>query len=812
MTANADGILKMFACALACAGASVALAAGKPFDAPERNIRNFNAAWTFAKDAEAPRTVDLPHDWAVDYPFTEKVAGCEGRLPYHGRGVYRKSFALTADELKGRTYLEIDGAMCHSSVWLNGKQVSGDRPYGYISYSVELTKFLKGAGEKNDLEVVLDTPPKSTRYYSGAGLYRDVRLVTVPNFHVAYNGVRVRTQPLADGRAKVIADVTVEGAVGPRTLMMDCHVYKNGKAVEMQSRNYVMPDGGGKPLPPQTVSMELVVDHPELWSPETPHLYELEVEVLLRNVNYDKVRTRFGIRTPTWDPKTGFSLNGVHRQMKGACLHHDFGPLGGAFHVDAARRQLKIMKEMGADAIRTTHNPPDPKFLDLCDEMGFMVMDEAFDMWELQKNDNDYHVEFPEWHERDIGDFVKRDRNHPCVMIWSIGNEVQEHTADPARGYRIGTNLVEIVHRYDDRPTTVACWCPIALTNGMQNICEVMGANYLPWWYQGFIRDNPDKLIIGTETESVLSSRGVYFFPWPEKPNNAFKDDPQPFFYGKGPDGKGNWGLRPEVWNFIFKDGQVSGYDVCCYQADINHPPDSQFKYQDLEPRCCGMFTWTGIDYLGEPTPYGGDGEKARSAYYGACDLCGFPKDRFWLFKSNWKRDVPTAHLLPHWNWKAGMTIPVHLYSSGDEAELFVNGKSQGVRKRSKQQYRFAWDAVAYDPGAIKVVVRKDGKAWATDEVKTAGAPARVVQELDYKGDKLCYWKFTVVDKDGVVCPTAAVKLSFKGKLAGVCNGDPTDWTPFKSAHVTTFNGLAQAITWGEALAATADGLPVVEK
>ncbi|MCQ2388640.1 MAG: DUF4982 domain-containing protein [Kiritimatiellae bacterium] len=794
------------ACACACV---FACAAANPFDAPERNARNFNAGWTFAKDGEAPRAVDLPHDWAVDYPFTTNVAGNAGRLPYPGHGVYRKSFALSADDLKGRTYLEIDGAMCHSSVRLNGKQVSGDRPYGYASYSVELTEFLRGAGETNDLEIVLDTPPRSSRYYSGAGLYRDVRLVTVPKFHVAYNGVRVRTKRLPDGRAEVLVDVTVEGAWGPRTLMMDCHVFKDGKAVEMQSRNYVMPDGRGAELPPQTVTMTLVVDDPEPWSPETPNLYDLEVEVLLRNVNYDRTRTRFGIRTVEFRPGEGFFLNGKRRQMKGACLHHDFGPLGGAFHVDAARRQLKIMKEMGADAIRTTHNPPDPKFLDLCDEMGFMVMDEAFDMWELRKTDNDYHVEFPAWHERDLADFVKRDRNHPCVMLWSIGNEVQEHTADPARGYRIGTNLTEIVGRHDDRPTTVACWCPVALTNGMQNTVKVFGGNYIPWYYEQFIKANPDKCIIGTETESVLSSRGVYFFPWPERPNNCRKDDPQPFFYGKAAGPDGTWGVRPETYDRIFREGQVTGYDVACYQADLNHPPDTQFKYQELNPSCCGMFTWTGVDYLGEPTPYGDAGEKARSAYFGACDLCGFPKDRFWLFRSNWLRDVPTAHLLPHWNWKPGMTIPVHLYSSGDEAELFVNGKSQGVRKRGSLQYRFTWDAVAYEPGAIKAVVKKNGKAWAMDEVKTAGAPAKVVQELDYRGGRLCYWKFTVVDENGVFCPTAAVKLSFKGDLAGVCNGDPTDWTPFKSAHVTTFNGLAQAITRGDALQTAAEGLPV---
>lgn len=741
-----------------------------------------NPGWLFSKDGEPFRKVSLPHDWAVDYPFTTEVRGNAGRLPYPGNGVYRKSFTLPAASAGKCVRLEIDGAMNHSSVWLNGREVSPTRPYGYISYAVDLTPALNPPGTPNELEVRLATPPRSTRYYSGAGLFRDVRLVVLDPLHIAYCGLCARTAIGADGNATLNAALELQN---PGGAAVKTHaVLSRGGAV--------VAEGWG-----DGASASLAVASPLLWSPETPELYGLAVEIVADGAVRDRVETRVGFRTLDFRPGEGFFLNGRHRQMKGACLHHDFGALGGAFHVDAARRQLGIMKEMGADAIRTTHNPPDPKFLDLCDEMGLMVMDEAFDVWELPKTENDYHVEFPEWHERDLADFVKRDRNHPCVVMWSIGNEVEEHTRDPGRGVRIGKRLVEIVHRYDDRPTTCACWSPQALVNGMQEICEAMGCNYLPWYYGGFMKDNPGKGVVGTETESVLSSRGVYFFPWPEKPNNLYKDDPQPFFYGKAGDENGVWGVRPEVYGRIFRDEQVTGYDVACYQADLNHPPDTQFKYQDMYPAVYGMFTWTGVDYLGEPTPYGDDGFKARSAYFGACDLCGFPKDRFHLFRAHWLPDVPSAHILPHWNWKRGDVIPVHVYASGDEAELFVNGKSQGVRRRGEYEYRFRWDAVAYEPGEVSVAVRKDGKPWAADAVKTAGAPARVEREVDFEGDALVFYRYKAVDKDGNFCPTAALDIdlsAFGDALIGVCNGNPADWTPFKASHITTFNGLAQAI------------------
>ena len=757
----------------AALSAAILIASFGALSAAARSVVGFNSAWEFSKDGGAPRRVDLPHDWAVDGGFTLDVAGCEGHLPYPGVGIYRKSFATPKDLTDGgQLWLEIDGAMNHSSVRLNGQLVSPDRPFGYISYKVDLTPALKPKGAQNDLEIHLDVPVKSSRYYSGAGLFRDVRLVTVAKSHIAYNGVCVRTETLKDGSAKVKVAVEAEGP----NEGLECRIRKDGKLVAVR-------DFKG-------LTGELTIEKPQLWCPEAPHLYRLEIDLKADNAVVDSVALDFGVRTVEFRPGQGFYLNGKHRQMKGACLHHDFGPLGGAFFKDAARRQLLLMKEMGADAIRTTHNPPDPKFLDLCDELGLMVMDESFDMWELKKNDNDYHLQFKEWHERDLTDFVKRDRNHPCVMLWSIGNEVQEHTADAVAGYRIGTNLTEIVSRYDERPTTVACWSPVALTNGMQKTVKVFGGNYIPWYYEQFIKANPDKCIIGTETESVLSSRGVYFYPWPEQANNFWKDDPQPFFYGKGPDATGKWNLLPEVYNRIFRDGQVTGYDVACYQAELNHPPDTQFKYQELNPSCCGMFTWTGIDYLGEPTPYFEKDAKNRSANFGAMDLCGFPKDRFWLFKSHWRPDVPTAHILPHWNWSAGMEIPVHVYGSGDEAELFVDGKSQGRRAKGKFQYRFVWDKVRYEPGEVKVVTWKKGKPWATETVKTSGPMAKLLVEKEFAGEELVYFRITAVDKDGNFVPTANVSFTAQpkgGVIAGVCNGDPTDWTPFKSNKIWLF-------------------------
>ena len=515
---------------------------------------------------------------------------------------------------------------------------------------------------------------------------------------------------------------------------------------------------------------QLPVNHPRLWSLEKPQRYVVVTSIERDGKLVDRYKTPFGIRTIKFDADKGFFLNGKNVQLNGVCDHADLGALGTAVNVRALQRQIQILQEMGCNAIRTSHNPPAPELLDLCDRMGMLVMDESFDCWQRGKTKNDYHLLFDDWHEKDWRAELERDRNHPCIILWSIGNEVPDQRAQA--GYRIAAELTRIAHEKDPtRPTTAACDELRSGFDGFQTNLDVFGYNYKPTQYSRFHQANPSQPVFGSETASCVSSRGEYFFPVVE---------------GE---------LAGQV------DFQVSSYDV--YSPPWATSPDAELKAEDQFPFVAGEFVWTGFDYLGEPTPYGGPHDPARSSYFGIVDLAGFKKDRFYLYQAYWRPDLPMAHLVPQcWNWpdRLGKITPVYVYTSGDAAELFLNGKSLGLKKKSRYEYRLRWDDVKYEPGTLKAVAYKDGKKCATDAVQTTGPAAELILQADRGkiragGDDLTFVTVKVEDKHGLVVPHADNAIHFEisgpGEIVATDNGDPIDLTPFSSQDRDAFNGLA---------------------
>ena len=676
--------------------------------------------WRFRRSGEEWQTVNIPHDDAIRHDFNLKKydSGC-GALPYYGEAEYEKTINVTPGEWKKLSSgdevwrIHFDGVMAGASVEVNGEKVS-DRPYGYSPFTVLLNgKLVEG---ENKIRVTINAQKNSSRWYPGFGIYRPVRLVKSPADHVIPGSVVIST-----------VNVTEKSA----TVKAVWEMSKSGK----KEKNFV-------------------VENPKLWSPETPHLYTLR----LGGEDF-----RYGIRTLRFDSTEGFFLNGKHRQMRGVCLHHDLGVFGAEFEVEAARRRLALLKEMGCDAIRTAHNFPAPGLLDLCDEMGFMVMPESFDEWIVPKIDNGFAQHWDKWHEKEIEDFVRRERNHPCIVMWSAGNEVAEDNK-PERtqiGIDAAKKLTALFHANDPqhRPVTVGHWQYATITNGIAEATDVFGANYQPHQYPRF---RGRQGVVGTETCSTVSSRGVYAFPIDDK--------------------------------FAAKN-QVTSWDLCfVYPNDCI--PDVELIAQDLNPHVFGEFVWTGFDYLGEPDPWR---KVARSSYFGIFDLCGLPKDRYWLYKSKWRPDVPTAHILPHWNWKEGMSIPVHVYTSGDEAELFVNGVSQGRRQKKWYGYsnapRLRWEGVKFVPGEITVKTWKDGRPWAEDRRVTAGDFDHFEFEDRKWGEKFLFRTVCAVDKKGVLVPDAVEDVDLPVpdgyKVLGTCNGDPTDLNSLRSKKVKTFSGKA---------------------
>lgn len=747
--------------------------------------------WNFRRDhnltaAEGWQAVTVPHDWAIYGPFAreydlqtvavvqngEKVAtektGRTGGLPYMGKGVYRTTVEIAKAE-DARYILLFDGAMSEAQVFVNGQKV-GYWPYGYNSFYCDATEAVK-EGE-NCVEVLLENKPQSSRWYPGAGLYRKVRLVTVPTIHVPVWGTQITTPYVGADYASVTLKTELKGVPEKHPVTLHTEILDAEDrvvAAKRDTRNifYGMP-----------FEQHLTIDQPHLWSPETPYLYRAVTKVYDGEELCDSYTTRFGVRTIELRADKGFFLNGELRKFKGVCLHHDLGPLGAAVNRAAIRRQLTILKEMGCDAIRTSHNMPAEELVELCDEMGFMMQLEPFDEWDVAKCENGYHRFFNEWAEKDMVNMLRHYRNNPSVVMWSVGNEVP--TQWSAEGYKVASWLQSICHREDPtRPVTCGMdQLPRVLENGFAAQFDVAGFNYRVHYYERGYKDLPQNLLLGSETCSTVSSRGVYHFPV-----------------------KADGGV-------MHPDHHSSAYDVeYCWWSNL---PDLDFAANDDFPWMIGQFVWTGFDYLGEPTPYDTDAWPNHSSMFGIVDLASIPKDRYWLYRSQWRTDAPTLHVLPHWNWKGceGEVIPVFVYTSYPEAELFVNGKSQGRRTKEKssllERYRLIWDEVKYEPGELRVVAYDaDGKVADEKRVVTAGKGYQLHVEadrttLEKSGEDLAYLTVSVVDKDGNPVPTEtrSVKVEVKGAASfrAMANGDPTSLELFHKPQMKLFSGKLTAI------------------
>jgi beta-galactosidase len=760
-----------------------------------RDIVDFNEGWRFARfgpmpdgteraeprglekpaaDDSAWRMLRLPHDWGIEGPFRAELENRTGKLPWAGIGWYRKTFNVPAAAEGKKIFIDFDGAMSDTQVWLNGEYI-GEWPYGYSSFRLELTPHIK-PGRDNVLAVRLDNKPESSRWYPGGGIYRNVRLVTTGPVHVDHWGLFIMTPEVSPEAATVSIATEVAGA--------DEKTEVHHEIVEAGVK------GTG-------ADCRIEIKTPKLWSLDTPNLYTLKTTVKQNGKIVDTVETVFGIRSIEYTAE-GFFLNGQKVRMNGVCQHHDLGPLGAAVNTRAIERQIEILQAMGCNAIRTAHNPPAPELLDLCDRMGILVQVEAFDCWEKGKGRNDYARHFPEWHEKDLRAMVRRDRNHPCVVMWSTGNEVREQN-NPA-GHEISQRLTEIIHAEDTtRPVSAGCSRPETGFNGFQKTVEVFGYNYKPHLYEEFRAENPVMPLYGSETASTVSSRGEYFFPVSDEKH-----------LGQG------------------GEFHVSSYDLTA--PPWANRPDIEFAAQDRHPWVIGEFVWTGFDYIGEPTPYNKDTtnllnfsdpeerkrmEKElerlggnippRSSYFGIVDLCGFKKDRFYIYQAKWKPELPMAHILPHWNWpeRVGEITPVHVYTSGDEAELFLNGKSLGRKKKGEYEYRLRWDDVVYAPGELKAVAYRKGKPWAEAVKKTTGDASRIGLAADRSviaadGADLAFITVQVSDSEGLLVPRSHNDVRFSiegpGEIIAVGNGDPTSHEPFQAQQRRVFNGLALVI------------------
>jgi beta-galactosidase len=739
------------------------------------------------------QSVTLPHDWAIAGPFTQKGGGGMGRLPSGGVGWYRKKLTVPASDAGKSFFLDVDGAMSYAAVWING-QLAGGWPYGYASWRIDLTPFIL-PGKVNQLAIRVDNPPESSRWYPGGGLYRNVWLTKTQPIHIAQWGTYVITPEVSTTSATVRLEVRLDNdSRATAKVRVTTDIYELDANGHRAATPVASIDSASKSLAASAedaVTGAVVIPHPKLWGPppnQQPNLYVAVTKVwqagsLQPGSLIDTYETQFGIRSLRFDPNSGLYVNGEHIYLKGANQHHDLGALGSAFNLRAAQRQLQTLQEMGCNAIRISHNPPDPELLDLADRMGFLVMDEIFDVWYRVKTPYDFHLIFADWHEQDLRAFLQRDRNHPSVFLWSVGNEVGEQY-NGAEGAAVAKELVDIAHQEDSsRPVTASMNyakpdMPFSIPLDVISLnYQGAGVRALPSQYEPYHEKFPQKMILSSESAATVSSRGVYLFP-------VTKDVRTPVTDGVGGDPKNH---------------QVSSYDL--YSAEFGSSPDRVFASQEKNPYSAGEFIWSGWDYLGEPSPY----YSSRSSYFGAIDLAGFKKDRFYLYQSNWRPDLPMAHILPHWTWpeRVGKVTPVHVYTSGDEAELFLNGKSLGRKKKGKFEYRLRWDDVIYQPGELKVVAYKNGKPWATDEVKTADQPEKLLASADTSqiandGRDLVFVTVRVADHNDSTVPRTANLITFSldgpGEIVATDNGDPTDLVPFPSYERKAFSGMALVI------------------
>ncbi|TNJ46574.1 DUF4982 domain-containing protein [Tamlana fucoidanivorans] len=764
--------------------------------------QNFNKDWLFKKgalsngettdlDDSAWRKLNLPHDWAIEGPFSNTYNARTGGLPVHGEAWYRKHFSVNPLEKGKRISIEFDGAMNNAKVWLNGHYI-GERPYGYIGFELDLTEHIK-FGEDNLIAVQLTPQDLAARWYSGAGIYRNVRLKINNPVHIPQYGTYVTTPEVSKEKALINIKtkvVSFDSKTSKAVLKTSIHD-ENGLIVAENNQDITLSSE-------VDTEVLLTVNNPNLWDITTPVLYQAKSMVYIDNQLVDTYITHFGIRSIAFDKDKGFMLNENQVELNGVCMHHDQGPLGAAINYRAKERQMQIMKSMGVNALRTSHNPPSPEMLEVCDKLGILVIVEAFDEWKMGKVPNGYNQYFDQWHETDLRDMIKRDRNHPSVIMWSIGNEILEQGKKD--GWKIAKQLNDICHDEDPtRPTTVGFnYFPAPFENHLAEHVDIVGMNYWPEQYNSILENNPDMIVYGSETSSQTSSRGVYHLPI------AFKEQ--------------------------HETNHVSSYDVTV-GPPWAYAPDIEFDAQAKEPRSLGEFIWTGFDYLGEPTPYGGrdnstngywnDDWPSRSSYFAPVDLCGFPKDRYYLYQSQWT-SKPMVHVLPHWNWegKEGQDIPVFAYTNAEEVELFVNGASYGKKVKGKDvteipaeyhdykkgwyksKYRLSWQ-VPYQPGSIKVVAYTDNKIVATKEIKTADKPAKLTliadrTEIQADGTDLSFVTVKIEDENGNLCPLASnlVNFSIDGEatLAAVGNGDQTSLASFQANERKAFNGLCMLI------------------
>ncbi|GAA4829613.1 DUF4982 domain-containing protein [Algivirga pacifica] len=722
-------------------------------------------------------SVTIPHDWAIKGPFDKSIdlqtvaivqdgeekatekSGRTGALPYIGTGWYRLSFeAEEINKEQQQVLLHFDGAMSEAKVYLNGEYI-GEHPYGYGYFYFDITKHLR-PGQENILAVRLHNEPKSSRWYPGAGIYRKVKLITKSKNAIEHWGTTVTTPYVSEEKAKVVVKAQTVGTVDSLSVAL----YTQEGILVAESGNVLSFEGEFETI--------IAVDQPNLWSPEHPNLYRLVTAVYRNGEKTDEVVERVGIRSLSYTAERGFELNGQRRKFKGVCLHHDLGPIGIAVNRAALKRQLLIMKEMGADAIRTAHNMPSIEQLELCDELGLMVIAESFDEWKKPKVENGYNRFFDEWAKIDVEHLVRATKNHSSIVMWSAGNEVPDQWG--SEGVKRARWLQDLFHKEDPtRPVTVGMdQVKAVMESGFGAILDIPGLNYRTHLYEEAYERFPQGFVLGSETASTVSSRGIYKFPVKEYKTKKYSDM------------------------------HSSSYDLeACSWSNI---PEDDFILQDDQPWVLGEFVWTGFDYLGEPSPYNEEWP-SRSSYFGICDLAGIPKDRYYLYRSRWNTEKETLHILPHWNWEGreGEVTPVFVYTNYKKAELFLNGKSLGTREKDPStrldRYRLRWMDVQYEPGVLKVIAYDDNdKPVAEKEVRTAGKPHRLLLEADKTvlksdGKDLSYVTVTVVDKEGNPCPTANIPLTFSVKGAGsfkaVCNGDPTSLEMFHLPKMKTFNG-----------------------
>jgi len=772
----------------------------------ERRTENFCENWKFHlgnvnnaekyefEDSEW-RTLNLPHDWSIEGNFSNEHPATPGggALP-GGIGWYRKTFTIPETEKDKLIFIDFDAIYENSEVWINGYYL-GKRPYGYISFRYELTPYLNYEEKENVIAVKVDNSKQpNSRWYSGSGIYRNVWLVHTGKIFVDHWGTFVTTPEIKENSAQVNIKTDIKKkSEKKQQITLKTTIYDaEGKKVASFTSTGTLKDS----VTP--IEQELEVTNPNLWSVENPYLYKAICQIEYNGKISDDYETPFGIRYFNFDSEKGSFLNGEPIKIKGVCNHHDLGCLGAAVNTRALERQLEILKEMGCNGIRTSHNPPAPELLDLCDRMGFIVMDEAFDMWEKGKTEFDYHLHFEKWHKQDLRDLIKRDRNHPSVFIWSIGNEVIEQwDKEDSSGSVIAKKLASIVKNLDPtRPVTSACNStepsnPVIKSGAL----DIIGYNYSHEKYPEIPKIYPGKAFIALETNSALATRGSY-----DMPSDSIR----------------RW---PPRWDLPLLDGNpdytCSSYDNCSTPWGTTH--EETWKIVKKYDFISGMYIWTGFDYLGEPTPYDWP---ARSSYFGIMDLAGFPKNGYYFYQSEWTEKC-VLHIFPHWNWEEGKTIDVWAYTNYDEVELFLNGVSCGKRQKTEDDYQLVW-RLTYTPGTIKAVATKEGEKPLTKEIKTAGEPAKIVldpdrSQINADGSDLSFVTVKVVDGEGTLVPHADNLINFKiqgeGFIAGVDNGSQTSHEPFKANYRKAFNGICLVVVQAKekcgniSLEATSEGL-----